>query len=95
MHVLCVLSKNLSVAQLVEKTKTATSKWLKTKEDGLANFHWQSGYGAFSVSPSHVERVKEYVATQEEHHRKATFQEELRQLLGKYGIGYDERYVWD
>ncbi len=94
-HLLCVLSKNVSVAQLVEKVKTATSKWLKTKDDDLAQFHWQNGYGAFSVSPSHVERVKEYIATQEEHHRKVTFQDELRQLLGKYGIGYDERYVWD
>jgi putative transposase len=95
MHILCVLSKNLSVAQLVEKVKTATSKWLKTKDDSLANFHWQNGYGAFSVSPSHVERVKEYIAGQEEHHRKTTFQDELRLLLGRYGIGYDERYVWD
>lgn len=94
-HILCVLSKNLSLAQLVEKVKTATSKWLKTKDDNLTRFHWQNGYGAFSVSPSHVEWVKEYIAGQEEHHRPLTFQEELRQLLGKYGIEFDERYVWD
>ena len=95
MHVLCVLSKNLSIAQLVERIKTAASKWLKTKDDDLASFHWQNGYGAFSVSPSHVDRVREYIAGQEEHHQRATFQDELRQLLEKYGIGYDERYVWD
>jgi hypothetical protein len=61
----------------------------------LRDFHWQNGYGAFSLSPAHVEPVRSYVATQEEHHRKVTFQDELRRLLTKYGVEWDEKYVWD
>ena len=65
------------------------------REGGPAGFSWQSGYGAFSVSESNVEQVKLYIANQEEHHRKMTFQEEFRLLLKRHGIQYDERYVWD
>jgi hypothetical protein len=61
----------------------------------LANFHWQSGYGAFSVSSGDVEEVVEYITQQESHHRAASFQEEFRKLLDAHGIAYDERYVWD
>jgi hypothetical protein len=61
----------------------------------LANFYWQSGYGAFSVSSADVEEVVEYIAQQEIHHRVVSFQEELRKLLDAHGIAYDERYVWD
>jgi hypothetical protein len=61
----------------------------------LADFHWQDGYGAFSISPGHVEAVVAYIAHQEEHHRRVSFQEEFRRLLQKYGVEYDERYVWD
>jgi hypothetical protein len=53
------------------------------------------GYGAFSVSPSHVDGLKEYIRTQQEHHRKESFQDEFRRLLKKYEIDFDERYVWD
>ena len=68
---------------------------LKTQGSGLANFHWQSGYGAFSVSAADVEEVAEYIAQQESHHRVASFQEEFRKLLDAHGIAYDKRYVWD
>ena len=61
----------------------------------MANFHWQNGYGAFSVSQSGVEEVRKYVAKQKEHHCKKTFQEEFREFLKRYDVGYDERYVWD
>jgi putative transposase len=57
--------------------------------------YWQSGYGAFSVSPSQLTAAIEYFETQEEHHRRRTFQEEYREFLGKYGVDHDERYVWD
>ena len=61
----------------------------------LSEFYWQGGYGAFSVSQSNVEQVKAYIANQEEHHRKVTFQDEFRRFLKRYEIEYDERYVWD
>ena len=67
------------------------------KLNGPANkdFQWQSGYGAFSVSQSNVVEVKRYIENQEEHHRRMTFEDELRALFGRHGIEFDERYVWD
>jgi hypothetical protein len=56
---------------------------------------WQRGYGAFSVSPSRLEAGLRYIATQQEHHRTRTFQEEYRVLLRRHGVDFDERYVWD
>jgi REP element-mobilizing transposase RayT len=94
-HALFRLSKNLALAKIVEEVKTSSSKWVKTQGRGLANFHWQSGYGAFSVSAADVEEVVEYIAQQESHHRVVSFQEEFRKLLDAHGIACDERYVWD
>lgn len=67
------------------------------KEHGPAfrDFYWQGGYGAFSVSQSNVEKVRAYITTQEEHHRKASFQDEFRVLCRKHGVEIDERYIWD
>jgi hypothetical protein len=89
------LSKNLALAKIVEEVKTSSSKWVKTQGRGLANFYWQSGYGAFSVSAADVEEVMQYIAQQEIHHGVVSFQEEFRKLLDAHGITYDERYVWD
>ncbi len=94
-HVLFGLSRTRTVADIVEAVKTGSSKWLKTKGPQFAGFHWQSGYGAFSVSQSDAEKVIEYIRNQAEHHRKTTFQEEYRRFLERYQISYDERYVWD
>ena len=94
-HALFRLSKNIALAKIVEELKTSSSKWVKTQGRGLANFHWQSGYGAFSVSATDAEEVVEYIAQQETHHRVLSFQEEFRKLLEAHGIAYDERYVWD
>lgn len=94
-HILCCLSKNWSCADLVGKLKTDTSKWIKTKGGILTKFHWQNGYGAFSVSQSQVATVKKYIADQEAHHRRATFEDEFRAFLMKHDMEYDERYVWD
>ncbi len=71
-----------------------TSKWIKTKF-ALDEFRWQSGYGAFSISPSHIDAVVGYIQNQEEHHKRESFQNEFRRLCRKYGIEIDERYVWD
>ncbi len=94
-HILCRLSKTLCVSELVRELKRESSKWLKDQSPDLATFYWQSGYGAFSISPGHVEMLKTYIANQEEHHKKETFQDEFRRLLKLYGIEFDERYVWD
>ncbi len=92
-HILCTLSREESIAVLIRELKRESSKALKEK--GAAGFYWQAGYGAFSVSPGHVAAVKAYIANQEAHHRRVTFQDEFRRLLRKYGVEYDERYVWD
>ncbi|MDP2886247.1 MAG: IS200/IS605 family transposase [Ignavibacteria bacterium] len=94
-HILCILSRNVSIAKLVGDVKRGSSKWIKTKGRRLTKFAWQNGYGAFSVGQSEVERVKAYIGGQEEHHRKRTFQDEYRSFLKDYGVEYDERYVWD
>ncbi|MCC7422210.1 MAG: transposase, partial [Planctomycetaceae bacterium] len=72
-----------------------SSKWFKDEFPKIASFYWQSGYGAFSVSPSHVDALIEYIRNQEEHHKKVSFQDEFRTILRKYGLEWDERYVWD
>ena len=94
-HILCRLANTASVSVLVRELKRESSKWMKEQSVELRSFHWQSGYGAFSISPSHVEQLRTYIANQEEHHRKESFQDEFRRLLAKYGIEYDERFVWD
>ena len=67
----------------------------KSKSPALSDFYWQNGYGAFSVSPIHVEALFDYILHQEEHHRHETFQDEFLRLLRKYNLEWDERYVWD
>jgi REP element-mobilizing transposase RayT len=94
-HILCRLSKNLAPAVLVRELKRESSKWVKAEAPDLAAFACQNGYGAFSISPSHVGALTHYIADQEAHHSRETFQDEFRRLLRKYGIEYDERYVWD
>ena len=94
-HLLFELGRTVAVSKVVEDAKKSSSKWIKTQSTGVGDFAWQNGYGVFSVSHSNVEAVREYIATQREHHRKCTFQEELRALLEKHGVDYDERYIWD
>ncbi len=72
-HVLCRLGKSMAVSDLVRDMKRDSSKWIKAEQPRLADFHWQRGYGAFSISPSHVDALKQYIAGQEEHHRHETF----------------------
>lgn len=94
-HLAIRLARTVTAAQLVEELKTSSSKWLKTQSPDLADFSWQRGYGAFSVGPSDLDALRRYIDNQEEHHRTRTFQDEYRAFLRKYGIEFDERYVWD
>ena len=88
-HILNSLPRTITIAELVSKTKTASSKWIKQK--GIPDFGWQDGYGIFSVSASKVDIVKKYILNQPQHHSKTIYKDEMRE----YEIGYDERYVWD
>ena len=93
-HILCNLSKKIALMKVLETVKSHSSKWVKTVHPTLTNFYWQDGYGAFSVNPSELDAVAEYIRNQHVHHSKKTFQDEYRQLLKKYDVDYDERYVW-
>jgi REP element-mobilizing transposase RayT len=94
-HLAVGLSRTLTAAKLVEQLKTASSHRLKTKSPQLRQFSWQSGYAIFSVSPQALPELKAYIANQEAHHHKSSFQDELRRLLTKYEVAFDERYLWD
>lgn len=94
-HILLALSKNYSLSKIAEEFKKSSSKWIKAKGAEFRDFSWQRGYGGFSVSQSQSDDVKHYIETQEEHHRRRTFQEEYREFLNRYGIVFDEKYVWD
>jgi len=94
-HLLINLSRKIALMTLVEKVKTHSSKWIKTKDSLFNNFYWQHGYGCFSVNPRQINKVKEYIRNQEVHHKKMTFQDEYRSLLKKYNVDFNEQYVWD
>ena len=94
-HVLFDMGRIHAAKDFVEQIKRESSKFIKTLRPNLNKFYWQRGYGIFSVSPTHREKVVEYIETQEEHHRKKSFQEEYREFLERYEIECDERYVWD
>jgi REP element-mobilizing transposase RayT len=91
-HLLIVLPPVLSVSEAMRVVKTNSSRWVK--ETYRITFGWQSGYGAFSVSQSNAADVSSYIARQEGHHRKVTFQEEFVVFLKRHGVEYDERYLW-
>ena len=93
-HILCVMSKNIALSKLVEEIKRHSSRWIKTKGEQYKQFAWQGGYGAFSVSSSLHDKTKRYIENQEIHHKKMTFENEYILFMKKYGINYDERYLW-
>ena len=95
LHALFTLGRSVAIADIVEEVKTSSSKWIKTKGREYRNFHWQRGYGAFSIGQSNVTALKRYIRNQKAHHRRVTFQDEYRNFLNRYEIDFDERYVWD
>lgn len=94
-HLLVLLGRKTSIADLVEEVKSSSSGWIKSKGADYRHFYWQAGYGAFSIGQSGVNALKAYIANQKEHHRNKTFQAEFRALLQRYKCEYDERFVWD
>jgi putative transposase len=94
-HIVTTLPRTYSQAQLIEGIKKPSSKWIKSIEARYRGFSWQRGYAVFSVSPSQLDAVLQYVQAQREHHRVRTFQEEYRELLRRHGLRFHEEYVWD
>jgi len=86
------LNRTANISDLVSEIKSSSSKWLKSQSP---KFAWQRGYGAFSVGPTDLNKLIQYIDRQETHHAKQSFQDELRAFLKKYGIECDERYLWD
>jgi len=93
-HLLVSLGRTLSIADAVRLIKTNSSGWIHS-ELQIADFQWQSGYGAFAVSHSNIDQVRWYLANQERHHRAVTFQDEFREFLRRHDLEWDERFVWD
>lgn len=91
-HILISIGRS-DISKLVDDIKRETSKWMK--EQGVAKFYWQRGYGAFSIGQSQVVNVSGYIRSQKEHHKRQTFQDEFRALCQKYEVEIDERYCWD
>ena len=95
LHLLISQSKNVALSALVAEIKRDSSKWIKTKGAAYNNFGWQDGYGAFSIGESNVPALKRYIARQKENHLRQPFEAEFRAFLKKYGVKYDEQYIWD
>lgn len=93
-HIFCVMSENIALAQLVESIKANSSRWIKSKNLYYNKFACQGGYSGFSVSASVHDKTKRYIENQEEHHKRMTYQEEVEFFLKEYGIDYNENYVW-
>jgi putative transposase len=93
-HLLAALPRTLTVADLVKEVKRASTHWLQ-HDKGLPHFHWQAGYGAFSVGLSEKSRIVNYISSQVEHHQNVSFRDEYKGLLLEHGIEFDEQYVWD
>ncbi|HET9136892.1 MAG TPA: IS200/IS605 family transposase [Candidatus Kapabacteria bacterium] len=94
-HLLVSLGREMSLAATMKSIKGYSSKWIHETFPEYQKFAWQSGYGAFTVSPSVLPKVKQYIATQAEHHRHRTYREELLLFLKEYGIEYDEKWISD
>ena len=94
-HLLCRFARTITQAEWVKELKRVCNAWLKDQGHDHFDFQWQGGYADFSVSQSNLEQVTRYIAEQEEHHKKISFQDELRALLRRHNLEWDERYVWD
>jgi REP element-mobilizing transposase RayT len=94
-HIACNLSRTITVSHLLEEVKRSSSKWIKTKGREFKNFSWQKGYGAFSFGRSQLDDVVRYIEKQKHIHEKKTFKREFLEMLEKYEVEYDEKYLWD
>ena len=94
-HTLASLPPLMTISELARNTKANSSRWIKTLSPVYSTFAWQNGYGAFSVSPSLLDKTIHYIKTQEQHHRTKTFQDEYKAFLEAYKIPYNEKYLFN
>lgn len=94
-HLAFFPARRETVSQVVERLKVSSSKWIKTKGPEFAKFGWQCGYAAFSVGLKDRGALVRYIDSQGVHHRRRDFQAEMRAIFAKYGVGFDEKFVWD
>jgi putative transposase len=94
LHILALLPPKIAVSDALRDVKANSSRWIHDNQRDLADFAWQDGFAAFTVSKSQVESVRQYVREQKSHHRTSEFKSELIALLEKHGVEYDERYLW-
>ncbi|HLY60768.1 MAG TPA: IS200/IS605 family transposase [Terriglobia bacterium] len=93
-HILISLSKNIALSKMMEELKKSSSKWIKTKGENFRDFAWQEGYGVFSIGESNIEALKKYIAKQKAHHKVQQFETEFLDILKKYRVKHDPRYIW-
>jgi len=94
-HIFVGLHPTISVSKLIEQVKSGSSNWLNSKKYVVGKFCWQDGYGAFTYSKSHIDKVVKYVLNQPEHHKKQSFKEEYLLFLNKFEIDYDPKYLFE
>jgi len=94
-HLLARFGRKITQAEWVKELKRVSNLWLKEQGPEFADFEWQAGYAIFSVSHSNLDAVRQYVTAQEEHHQKMSFQDELRAMLKKHELTWDEKYLWE
>lgn len=94
-HILNSLSRTMTQSKMIAILKKDSTKWIKSKDLKFRNFHWQNGFGIFSVSASNVKSVIKYIENQNDHHKVKSFKEEYMEFLKTYKMNYDEKYLWD
>ncbi|MDD2984210.1 MAG: IS200/IS605 family transposase [Crocinitomicaceae bacterium] len=94
-HIFIGLKPSMNISDMVRDIKNNSSKFINEKGYIKEKFSWQEGYGAFSYAHSQIENVYQYILNQEEHHRKKTFKEEYLEFLTKFGVEYNEKYLFD
>src|SRR6185295_18247994 len=95
MHCFLGLKPVVSISELMKTVKAKSSKYVNDNHFTKQRFEWQEGYGVFSYSHSHIDKVYKYIANQEVHHKKQTFREEYLEFLVKFKISYEERYLFE
>jgi putative transposase len=94
-HIFVGMHPTISPSKLMEQVKSGSSGWLNEKKYILGKFAWQDGFGAFTYSKSHIDNVVKYILNQSAHHKKQTFKEEYLQILEKFDIEYDLKYLFE
>jgi len=93
-HLLSIIEKNLAIPEVIRTIKSSSTTWVRKSIKNRKRFAWQTGYASFSIGKSQIPRVVKYIRNQRKHHRKIDYKDELRKFLDRYGLKYDEKYLW-